>query len=60
MDLYIKITKKFTKKFGCKVINRKYFHRKTGLKLGGVNNYCKYVVNTLTILYHDCLLSDSA
>ena len=32
MDPYIKITKKFTKKFGSKVINRQYFHRKTGLK----------------------------
>ena len=27
-----KITKKFTKKFDSKVINRQYFHRKTGLK----------------------------
>ena len=32
MDPYIKITKKFTKKFGSKVINRQYFHRKTRLK----------------------------
>jgi hypothetical protein len=32
MDPYIKLTKKFTKKFGSKVINRQYFHRKTGLK----------------------------
>ena len=32
MDPYIKITKKFTKMFGSKVINRQYFHRKTGLK----------------------------
>ena len=31
LDPYIKITKKFTKKFGNKVINRHYFHRKTGL-----------------------------
>ena len=29
MDPYIKVTKKFTKKFGSKVINRQYFHRKT-------------------------------
>ena len=29
MDPYIKITKKFTKKFGSKVINRQYFHRKS-------------------------------
>ena len=28
---YIKITKKFTKKFGSKVINIQYFHRKTRL-----------------------------
>ena len=27
-----KITKKFTKKFDSKVINRQYFHRKTGLQ----------------------------
>ena len=31
MEPYINITKKFTKKFGSKVINRQYFHRKTGL-----------------------------
>ena len=37
MDPYIKITKKFTKKFGSKVINRQYFHRRTGLEcLGSV------------------------
>ena len=30
MDPY-KITKKLTKKFGSEVINRQYFHRKTGL-----------------------------
>ena len=29
MDPNRKITKKFTKKFDCKVINRQYFHRKT-------------------------------
>ena len=34
MDPYIKITKKFTKKVGSKVINRQYFRRKTGLKPG--------------------------
>ena len=33
MEPYIKITKKFTKKFGSKVINKQYFHRKTGLTL---------------------------
>ena len=32
MDPIRKIPKKFTKKFGNKVINRQYFHRKTGLK----------------------------
>ena len=31
MDPNRKLTKKFTKKFGSKVINRHYFHRKTGL-----------------------------
>ena len=31
MDPNRKITKKFTKKFDNKVINRQYFHRKTGL-----------------------------
>ena len=30
MDLIRKIPKKFTKKFGNKVINRQYFRRKTG------------------------------
>ena len=33
MDPIRKIPKKFTKKFGNKVINRQYFCRKTGLKL---------------------------
>ena len=32
MDFNRKITKKFTKKFGSKVIDTKYFHRKTGLE----------------------------
>ena len=32
MDLISKIPKKFTKKFGNKVINRQYFRRKTGLQ----------------------------
>ena len=32
MDPYIKVTKKFTKKFVSKGINRQYCHRKTGLK----------------------------
>ena len=31
-DLYIGVHLKGTKKFGSKVINRQYFHRKTGLK----------------------------
>ena len=35
MDPNRKITKKFTKKFASKVINRQYFHRKTGLQLKG-------------------------
>ena len=34
MDPNRKITKKFTKKFDSKVINRQYFHRKTGLESG--------------------------
>ena len=33
MDPNRKITKKFTKKFDSKVINRQYFHRKTELKV---------------------------
>ena len=32
MDPYIEIIKKFTKKFGSKVINRQYFHIKTKLQ----------------------------
>ena len=32
MDTNRKITMKFTRKFDTKVINRKYFHRKTGHK----------------------------
>ena len=32
MDPNRKISKKFTKKFGSKVTNRQYFHRKTGLE----------------------------
>ena len=36
MDLIRKIPKKFTKKFGNKVINRQYFRRKTGLKMNGI------------------------
>ena len=32
MDPIRKIPRKFTKKFGSKVINTQYFHRKTGLK----------------------------
>ena len=31
-DLYIGVYSKGTKKFGSKVINRQYFHRKTGLE----------------------------
>ena len=32
MDPNRKITKKFTKKFDTKVINKQYFHRNTGLR----------------------------
>ena len=54
MDLIRKIPKKFTKKFGNKVINRQYFRRRTGLKgtallvrdsaeaIYGFRKYCKY------------------
>ena len=49
MDPYIKITKKFTKKSGSKVINRQYFHRKTGLKslLSSLLNWFKLVYGPL-------------
>ena len=33
MDPIRKITKKFTKKLGNKIINRQYFHRKTELQI---------------------------
>ena len=33
MDPNRKITKRFTKKFASKVINRQYFYRKTGFKV---------------------------
>ena len=32
-DLYIGVHLKGTKKFGSKVVNRQYFHRKTGLDI---------------------------
>ena len=32
MDRNRETTKKFTKKFDSKVVNRQYFHRKTGLQ----------------------------
>ena len=43
MDPYIKINKKFTKKIGSKVINRPYFHRKTGLQCRSetIYEYCQ-------------------
>ena len=41
MDLTRKIPKKFTKKFGNKVINRQYFRKKTGL------NSLKKILNQL-------------
>ena len=43
MDPNRKITKKFTKKFDSKVINRQYFHKKTGLKSTMSNNLFKDV-----------------
>ena len=36
MDPIRKIPKKITKKFVNKVINRQYFHRKTGLEYPGI------------------------
>ena len=45
MDLIRKIPKKFTKKFGNKVINRQYFCRKTGLKTIKVNKSLKTDAN---------------
>ena len=36
MDPIREIPKKFTKKFGNKVINRQYFRRRTGLKTLGL------------------------
>ena len=36
MDPIRKIPKKFTKKFGNKVINRQYFRRKTGLEVSQI------------------------
>ena len=39
MDPIRKIPKKVTKKFVNKVINRQYFHRKTGLESGKSGNF---------------------
>ena len=41
MDPYIEIAKKFAKKFGSKIINRQYFHRKTvfHMKKLSINNF---------------------
>ena len=39
MDPNRKITKKFTKKFDSKVVNRQCFHRKTG----PVQNFFRYI-----------------
>ena len=44
MDPNRKITKKFTKKFDSKVINRQYFHRKTGLQFQFNSNLIKVKV----------------
>ena len=41
MDPIRKIPKKFTKKFGNKVINRQYFRRKTGLYCPNLNSVDK-------------------
>ena len=44
MDPNRKITKKFTQKFDSKVINRQYFHKKTGLQniSNVLLNYCSF------------------
>ena len=41
MDPIRKIPKKFTKKFGNKVINRQYFRRKTGLKTAKTSKWLR-------------------
>ena len=56
MDPSRKITKKFTKKFDSKVINRQYFHRKTGLQiqpcaLRVLQNSQKRIANSLPELH---------
>ena len=45
MDPIRKIPKKFTKKFGNKVINRQYFRRKTGL-------YCPDIYTVPYTMYY--------
>ena len=50
MDPNRKITKKFTKKFDSKVINRQYFHRKTGLQSLCMEVFQKYFF--LTTFHH--------
>ena len=42
------ITEKFTKKFDSKVINRQYFHRKTGLQGQKEKNPAPQLFNTVT------------
>ena len=59
MDLIRKIPKKFTKKFGNKVINRQYFCRKTGLKcLGQKVNFVGKIKRWLEIIL-GAILGDS-
>ena len=48
MDLIRKILKKFTKKFGNKIINRQYFHRRTGLKTTEANKSLKTDANAIS------------
>ena len=55
---YIKITKKFTKKFGSKVINRQYFHRKTGLYTPcKLDPFLTYFLISQPIIYLCCWAS---
>ena len=57
MEPYIKITKKFTKKFGSKIINKKYFQRKTRLnylyvmtKIGNIYNRAQFTELLIHVL----------
>ena len=53
-DLYIGVHLKGTKKFGSKVINRQFFHRKTvfHMKILSINNF-----TTKLVSIKDCFLN---